>query len=465
MRLTWVRPEDLLAHEIAQSRDEGGPVDDVSAAWTAAGGDLRPPRAGASAPAVLGPLARTLLDRLDDRSAARRATIAGDAARSAAEPADLAGITALWRPPAGQPPMPTDDELLDRMHGAWLGRAAGCLLGKPVEKLPREGIRAIAQSTGNWPISGYFTAAGLDPAVATAWPWNRRSAGTSLVEHIDGMPEDDDLNYSLLALALLESHGAAVCTEDVAAAWLDQLPAGRVFTAERAVYRNLLDGVDPQDAAYVRNPFREWIGALIRADVYGWAHPGDPGSAARIAYADATLSHYRDGVYGAMFVAAMTAAALVGDDPRAAVCAGLAVVPEPSRLAGAVRAGVALADGGAATEDALDSLHATYGSLHWVHVVNNAAVISYAVAASPRLGGFGATIGAAVAAGWDTDSAAATVGGVYGAIHGRAHIPATFVEPLHNRVATSLPGFDGIGFDTLARRTLAVSRQLRAVPR
>ncbi len=65
-------------------------------------------------------------------------------------------------------------DLADRVHGGWLGRAAGCLLGKPVEKIPREGIRAIAESTGNWPLRGYFTAVGLDPDVAAAYPWNRR---------------------------------------------------------------------------------------------------------------------------------------------------------------------------------------------------------------------------------------------------------------------------------------------------
>ena len=56
----------------------------------------------------------------------------------------------------------------DRLLGAWLGRAAGCLLGKPVEKIPRAGIREIAESTGNWPLTGYFTARGLDPDVAAA---------------------------------------------------------------------------------------------------------------------------------------------------------------------------------------------------------------------------------------------------------------------------------------------------------
>ena len=66
-----------------------------------------------------------------------------------------------------------------------------------------------------------------------------------LAENIDGMPEDDDLNYPLIALYLLENHGTAMTSDDVAKAWLDLLPGGRVYTAERVAYRNLLLGIDP----------------------------------------------------------------------------------------------------------------------------------------------------------------------------------------------------------------------------
>jgi ADP-ribosylglycohydrolase len=34
-----------------------------------------------------------------------------------------------------------DDELLERVHGAWLGPCAGCALGKPVENWPRRELR------------------------------------------------------------------------------------------------------------------------------------------------------------------------------------------------------------------------------------------------------------------------------------------------------------------------------------
>ncbi|TDV47812.1 ADP-ribosylglycohydrolase family protein [Actinophytocola oryzae] len=446
LRLTWTQPEDLVPHALRAAHLDGIEVDDLAREWVAAGGSLVPPVTGATptaAPAVLRAFGREILSRVDDREPPPELL--------AAEPDDLAAILALAGPVPSLPGVVDED----RLHGAWLGRAAGCLLGKPVEKIPREGIRAIAKDTGNWPISTYFTEIGLDPALAAQYPWNRRSRPTSLHENIDGMPEDDDLNFPLIALDLLERHGDAFTTEDVAQSWLSNLPGGRVFTAERIAYRNLLDGYEPDVAGAVGNPFRDWIGAQIRADVYGWTHPGDPVAAARLAWTDARLTHGRNGLYGAMFAAAACSAAVVGTDVAAVVEAGLSVVPPQSRFATAVRRGTGLGDSARSTEDALDAIHADYGDLHWVHVLNNAAVLAFAL--TRGAGHYATTITTAVTGGWDTDSTGATAGSLAGALTGAKALPAQWVDPLRNRLATSIPGFDGVGFDTLATRTAALA--------
>ncbi|TWD73040.1 ADP-ribosylglycohydrolase [Kribbella amoyensis] len=430
MRMTWVQPEDLLPHQLVQSRSEGVDVADVEARWRAAGGTIEAPVSGASdepATAELRALARELLAELDTR--------AGD-----------------WTPPVipDLPVLGAPAGVEQRVLSGWLGRAAGNLLGKPVEKIPREGIREILVSSGQWPLTRYVTAVGVPDDVQARWPWNRRSKPTSLREVIDGMPEDDDLNFAILALHLLERHGRALTTEDVAQAWLSDLPAGRVFTAERVAYRNLLDGVAPERAALVRNPFREWIGAQIRTDVYGWANPGDRTAAARLALVDARLSHTGSGVDGALWVAAMSAAALVLDDPQAVAEPGLEVVAADGAIARAVRFGLDLAD--APLDDALDALHAEYGHLHWVHAVNNSALTAYALTAPD----FATGVGRAVMGGWDTDSVGATVGAVLGAVLG---VPAEWTGPLDNRLATSLPGMNQVAIDELATRTVEVARR------
>jgi ADP-ribosylglycohydrolase len=266
------------------------------------------------------------------------------------------------------------------------------------------------------------------------------------------MPEDDDLNYALLALWILERHGDAFTTDDVSRAWLDLLPALRVFTAERIAYRNLLAGLGPPETARVGNPYREWIGAQIRTDVYGWTHPGDPVSAARLAWRDARLSHTRNGLYGARFVAALAAAALVTADVDQVLDAGQAAVPAGSRLAETIAWARGLARGGGTFEDAVDELDERFAAMHWVHAINNAALVTLAL--SFGRGDFVRSICLVVQGGLDTDSNGATVGSVLGAMTGADRLPATWTAPLHDRLATSMPGFDGVSFAALAQRTL-----------
>ncbi|MFC4585426.1 ADP-ribosylglycohydrolase family protein [Sphaerisporangium corydalis] len=444
LRLTWVQAEDLVGHELRQAVEDGRAAEVVSIAarWHAAGGHDAPPRAGAS-PEPATPETRALAVELLGELAAIPSPLP--------EPSDLPAIQAS-APGSMRTAGRGWEDLRERVLGAWLGRAAGCVLGKPVEKIPREGIREIAEATGNWPIRGWFTAAGLPDEVAARWPWNRRSAVNSLAENIDGVPEDDDLNFPLLALSLLERFGRDFTTADVATIWLDELPAGRVFTAERVAYRNLLDGIEPPRTATWRNPFREWIGALIRADVYGWVNPGDARTAAAYAWRDARLSHTANGVYGAMMVAAMCARSLVASSVDEVITAGLSVVPAGSRLAQAVRDAVADARAEPDFERVVDRLYARHGDLHWVHTINNTALV--AAALTHARGDFTASIAGAVAGGWDTDSAGATAGSIAGGLLGASGIPSGW--SMKNRLASSLRGFDGIGFDELTRRTLAL---------
>ncbi|MFI5922385.1 MULTISPECIES: ADP-ribosylglycohydrolase family protein [Streptomyces] len=446
VRLTWAQPEDLVGHELRQAAQDGRDAREIEERWYAAGGAPAPDRAGASEPPA-SPRLRALAGHLLDELALLESPSAAD------EPTGLDEIVAAcphW-------PGPADAGRVvgrDRLHAAWLGRAAGCLLGKPVEKLPLEGIRALARATGDWPPATWFTARGVPAELLAEHPWNRRSAPTSLAENIDGMPEDDDLNYPLLTLLLLQRHGRSFTTDDLARLWLDELPAGRTFTAERIAYGNLLAGVEPPETARRRNPFREWIGAQIRADVHGWTHPGDPAGAAAQAHRDAVLTHTGNGVYGAMFTAAALAVAAGGEsDVHGALAAGLRVVPPHSRYARAVRLGIGTAREEGDFDAVVDRLHAVYGDTHhWVHVLPNAALLAAALTHAD--GDFTRSIGLAVSGGWDTDSNGATAGSLAGLLAGGPDaLPEHWTAPLKNRLATSVPGFDRTGFDTLAALT------------
>ena len=163
-------------------------------------------------------------------------------------------------------------------------------------------------------------------------------------------------------------------------------PAGRIFTAERAAYRNLLRGLAPRDGARRHNPFREWIGALIRADVFGWVRPGDPYAAARLAWPDARLSHTRNGMYGASCGRRRwprprwwpTTSTRCSTRPAAVVPPGAGW---PTAIA--VRRRARPAADWTTRRPRLDRLHERYGHLHWVHVLNNAAIIACALDRGP----------------------------------------------------------------------------------
>jgi ADP-ribosylglycohydrolase len=112
-------------------------------------------------------------------------------------------------------------------------------------------------------------------------------------------------------------------------------------------------------------------------------------------------------------------------------------------------------------ETVVDELYARYGSYHWVHAINNTALVAAALYAFE--GDFSGAIGGVVQAGWDTDTNGAAVGSILGATVGLDGIDERWAAPLQGRFASSLPGFDGITMDELVQRTRAVAGERAAV--
>ncbi len=419
---------DLVADEIAQQRETGHIVDPIAARFGETDpADEQTLRGLAAALDALEPSARWIYD----------------------EPSDLAGI--LTSLPVVEAAETVDRERLpDQVLGGWLGRIAGCNLGKPVEQgdhWTSAHLRVYLERAHAYPLRDYIPV--LDPmpeefVLRENWPHTTRG-------RVHGSDRDDDIDYAILGLHLLERHGSGLRPNDVAAAWLTYLPYLQVYTAERVVYRNLLRGISPADAARVENPYREWIGALIRGDAFGWTHPGQPRLAATLAFQDASLSHVSNGIYGEMWAAALVASAFTAPDARAAFDASLHHIPSGSRLAEALRDVRDMHQGGDAWETALGRIQERYGHYSWVHTINNAALIAAGLLWGD--GDFAATVGLTVQGGWDTDSNGATAGSVAGVLAGAAQLPAHFVEPLEDRTRSALFGFDHSRISDLAART------------
>jgi ADP-ribosylglycohydrolase len=428
---------ELLAHELVQRRESGYDVSGID-------DEVRAAVSNGSAPEI--ERAYSLLERAD-----LRPDWAFD------EPSTLSEIEGALPPQPTIPrATPSEAELGERLLGAWLGRCAGCNLGKPIEGWKRERIRRYLELADAYPIEDYVPV--LDPMpedllLNDCWPETTRG-------NVSAMARDDDIDYTILALHVLEQHGFGFEPADVAAEWLDHLPYTQVYTAERVAYRNLVRGLAPPETAGHRNPYREWIGAQIRADLWGYVCPGDPRRASRLAFRDACVSHTGNGIYGEMWVASMIAACLVTDDIRVALEVALGYVPARSRLAAALRDVIELHASGLDWERARDAIEERYGRYHGVHTVNNAAVVVAALLWG--VGDFTRTIGLAVQGGWDADCNGATAGSVFGALHGADALAGHWVEPLHDLVRTAIQGYDGSSIRDLAGRTLRLALAGRA---
>ena len=344
--------------------------------------------------------------------------------------------------------------LADRVLGGWLGRIAGNMLGKPVEQgevWTRERIDRYLRRTDALPLTDY-----LPEPLTESEGLDLRPEWRSCVRgRIHGSCRDDDIDYAVLGLDLLETHGFAFTTEQVGDLWLLRLPYLQTFTAERAAYRNLANGLKPPLTATYDNPYQEWIGALIRADVHGWTSPGAPRRAAALARRDAVLSHTGNGVYGAMWAAALISAAFTAPTVRHAVDEALTVIPASSRLARTVRRVASLHEAGLAWEDTLTTLTEETAGLGWIHTIPNAAVLTAGLLYGD--GDFTRTITLTVRGGLDTDSNGATAGSVAGVLCGAPAIPGQWKDPLQDTVRSAVFGFDGVRVSELAERTLRLA--------
>ncbi len=427
-----LQPADLLHDEILQRRESGYDVDDVVV------------RANATDPADRDAVL-ALVDGM--------ATLERRSDWSYEEPD---GLEAIRR---SLPAVPTAsaaaaDRLADQIGAAWLGRIAGCNVGKPVEMGSHwtvERIRDYLERAGAYPLDDYVPVLEPMPSgfeLRDNWPDTTRG-------NVDGSARDDDIDYPILALHLLETWGTSLRPEHVGEAWTMLFPLKQVYTAERAAYINLTNGLVPPDVATHRNPYREWIGAQIRGDVFGYVLPGDPWAAAALSCQDAALSHVGNGVYGEMWAAALVSAAFTSTSAHEAVTVSLGVVPPRSRLAEAINHVLELHADGLTWEGALERIRQAYGHYSWVHTINNAAVVVAGLLWGE--GDYMSSLSKTVMSGWDTDSNGATVGSVAGILAGTAGLPARLIEPLHDRTRSALFGFDNSRISDLARRTLALA--------
>ena len=352
---------------------------------------------------------------------------------------------------------------LTYFHGAWLGRCIGCAWGQPCEGWAMPDIRKWYKEAGKYPVRYFFPSQSGE----------NRKEHFSTDENICGMGLDDDTRFTVLNYLLLKDKGFAMDAYDVGNMWSHKLPFRFVFTAESQAYLNFINCDDvtpwgkPENAAEVMrnaktstylNPYREWIGAQIRADAFAYACAGMPVKASELAYVDASFSHVKNGIYGEMFFAAMIAAAFTHKDVEECFDIAMATIPENCRFAEEMNRAKKLAESDMSREELMDTLFEQGKKYNWVHTINNA---TFCIAAIMRYrNDFREAVAFAVECGMDTDCNGATVGSFMGALLGREGIPADLADAMKDTFTVGVTPYDNYSIRAFAAEVKALHEQL-----
>ncbi|MDD4125503.1 MAG: ADP-ribosylglycohydrolase family protein [Eubacteriales bacterium] len=339
----------------------------------------------------------------------------------------------------------------NKLKAAFLGRAAGCTLGAPVEGWTLSQIEDYAAKLGiEFPCNDYWP--------ATPYSDDKRYIMQTFKDYtkpyLNAIPCDDDIGYTLLSLFIAEEgHGINFTLEDVKNAWLKYIT--ECYTAERAALDNLLKGIPAEKAAEIDNPWDELIGADIRCDGYGYMSPGNPQLAAKMAETDAYISHRKNGIYGSRYFAAVISSAFVTNDVKASLYEGLKYIPDSCELAEGLRWALDIWDKVGDYKNAAALIDERYPDMHVVHTINNACLTVFGLA----LGGtdFGRVIGNCVAMAHDCDCTAATAGSIMGAAYGMDCLDEKWYAPFGDRVNSYFNGPDFYKISDILKRYEALA--------
>lgn len=370
------------------------------------------------------------------------------------EPSTLKEIFALRRPYPIKEKFLDRDGLFEHLKGAWMGRICGCLLGKTVEGIKTDELVPFLKATDNFPMHRYILKTDLDKVDVKNYRYP--FATRDYADNVDGMPADDDTNYLVLAQEVVARYGRDFTSFNMAQAWLDKQPKNAYCTAERVAYCNFIKGFMPPDSALYKNPFREWIGAQIRGDYFGYINPGKPEEAADMAFRDASISHIKNGIYGEMWVAAMLAVAAYTDDFESILRGGLAQIPYTSRLYEAISEILKVYKEGMSQKDCFALIHQKWDEYlphDWCHTISNAMIVAASLLYGQ--GDYGKSVCMAVEAGFDTDCNGATVGSIIGMARGLYAIDEKWTSPIRDTLHTAIFDVNTVNITSRVEETLS----------
>lgn len=145
-----------------------------------------------------------------------------------------------------------------------------------------------------------------------------------------------NLDFQILWMRVLRKLpvGPVADRDLFAQCWLDHV---RYSENEYAVaLRNLKNNIMPPWSGSFDNFYCDGFGAAHRAGLWAWLAPTKCELAAQLAYEDACVDHDSDGIYAALFIAALESAAFIENDMNKLLEIGLSFIPKDCRLAAVI---------------------------------------------------------------------------------------------------------------------------------
>lgn len=342
------------------------------------------------------------------------------------------------------------NDYLEKVYSGIVGKAMGVILGAPVEP--------------------------------TLWTYEKiyETYGdiTEYVKTFKNFAADDDLNGPIFFLKALDyvKKDEDFSASHVGKAWLNYSREGvGMFwwggygtSTEHTAFLNLKNGIDaPLSGSIAVNgtSIAEQIGGQIFIDTWGLIFPGNMVKAAEYAEKAASVSHDKNGLYGARYIAACIAKAFESNDIHEVVREALQVIPSDSEYRRVCDAVIDYYEKDKAKDfrSCRDFLTDNFGYDRYpgvCHIIPNSGVIVLSLLYGE--GDLARTIEIATMCGWDTDCNAGNAGTILGVLNGYDGLVKKYFAQINDFIAasSSIGSLNIVDVPTLAKEVAAYGYEL-----
>lgn len=283
-------------------------------------------------------------------------------------------------------------------------------------------------------------------------PENRANYGITTDFNKGASWSTDDTEFALLTAKTLIGCGGNLTSDIVVKAWLEDVAVQDEFkrggASEIEAANNLRKGIRPPLSGKY-NAFHMSDGSAMRIGPVGIICAGDPERAAAMAEIDASVSHYRDGIWGAQAVAVAVSMAMVDATMEEIFDAIMKVIPEESWFHHAMNRAFEIVDN--ANGSILDAWMPLHDELYTSSWATTAEALPSAFACL-RMRSETFREGVVLAANFarDADTIGAVAGAILGAKYGASSIPAHWVEKTRYPTGTCLQFTNGLDIKQMA---------------